>query len=95
MGWWSGSVEMDLEVNLVASTGSGLKAERKFFSQGIKKGIVSGWQFSSAFQSSTKRATDELLKDMMEAIFHLINSYPQLSINEESTESISKNKEPL
>jgi len=93
MGWWSGSLEADLEVSLVATTGTGLKAERKFFSKGIKKGILLATL--TPYQTSLKRAADSLLENMVEAIFYLVNTYPQVGVNEPAIESVPLIKEPL
>ena len=93
IGWWSGSLEADLEISLVATTGSGLKAERKFFSKGIKKGIMIVTM--TPYQTSLKRATDSLLENMVEAIFYLMNTYPQIGVNEPATESVPLIEEPL
>ncbi len=79
IGFWSGSLEADLEVSLVATTASGLKAERKFFSKGIKKGLFAATQ--TPYQTALKRATDQLLEDMVEAIFYLMNTYSNLDVN--------------
>ena len=86
IGIWSGSLEADLEVSLVATTQSGLKAERHFFSKGIKKGIMLAVQ--TPYQTSLKRAADSLLADMVKAIFFLMNSYPQLGTKDSGNESV-------
>ncbi len=93
LGMWSGSLEADLEVSLVATTSSGLRAERKFFSKGIKKGVQLVTR--SPYQTSLKRATDSLLEDMVEAIFYLMNSYPHLGITQPVAESIPLIEAPL
>ena len=93
MGWWSGSLEDDLEINLLATTASGLRAGRKFFSKGIKRGIIIGTL--TPYQTSLKRVADDLLEDRVEAVFYLMNAYPQLGVNETSTESVPVFDEPL
>ena len=93
IGWWNGSLEADLEINLLATTGSGLRAERKFFSKGIKKGVIIGTL--TPYQTSLKRAADDLLEDMVQAIFYLMNTYPQLGVDEPNTESVPIFDEPL
>ncbi len=93
IGMWSGSLEADLDVNLVATTQSGLKAERHFFSKGIKKGVFAIVQ--TPYQTSLKRAADSLLANMVEAIFYLMNSYPQLGISDSATELTPNVEEQL
>ena len=76
LGMWSGSVETDIEVKLTASSESGLLAERVFFAKGIKKGLMVAT--AGPFHTSLKRAADEILTNMIEAIFYLMNKYPNL-----------------
>jgi hypothetical protein len=76
IGMWSGSLETDIEVKLTATSASGLFAERVFFAKGIKKGVIVAT--AGPFLTSLKRATDEILTNMIEAIFYLMNQYPGL-----------------
>lgn len=76
IGMWSGSLETDIEIDLIATSGSGLRAERKFFTKGVKKGVIVST--STPYQTSLKRATEAILSNMVEAIFFLVNKYPSL-----------------
>lgn len=76
IGMWSGSLETDIQVKLTAKSNSGLHAERIFFGKGIKKGVIIGTL--NPYHASLKRATDEILTKMVEAVFFLMNKYPQL-----------------
>ena len=81
IGGWSGSLETDLQVRLVATTESGLHAERNFFVKGIKKGVMASTR--TPYHTSLKRAADELLTEMVESIFYLMNKYPQIGVPED------------
>lgn len=78
IGMWSGSLETDLQVKLTATTETGLRAERTFFAKGIKKGVIAATR--TPFHTSLKRAADELLTEMVEAVFYLMNKYPQIGV---------------
>ncbi len=76
---WRGiSLETDLDVKLSATTKNGLQAERTFFAKGVTEGV----QFSTLtpYHTSLKRAADELLTEMVEAIFYLMNKYPEIGL---------------
>jgi hypothetical protein len=76
IGAWSGSLETDLQVKLVATSDTGLRAERVFFVKGAKKGlmVVTDQPVQTAFH----RATQDLLREMVQAVFELMLKYPQL-----------------
>ena len=76
IGWWSGSLETDLEVKLVATSASGLRAERTFFVKGIKSGVLASTM--QPFHTSLDRATQEMVSEMVTAILALLDRYPQL-----------------
>ena len=91
IGMWSGSLETDLQVRLIAITENGLHAERTFFAKGIKKGVIAATR--SPFHTSLKRAADELLTEMVEAIFYLMNKYPQIGISDHQPQTIKTHVE--
>jgi hypothetical protein len=76
IGFWSGSVEADLFVQLRATTETGLVAERRFLVKGWKGGVLIGTD--QPFHTATHRATQQILKEMVRAILDLMNRYPQL-----------------
>jgi hypothetical protein len=76
IGAWSGSLEADLSVKLVATSDSGLRAERTFFVKGTRKGVIA--ITATPYQSALERATNDLVSEMVEAILQLMNTYPQL-----------------
>lgn len=76
IGFWSGSLEADLSVQLRARTETGLDAERTFFVKGWKGGtMVSTTQ---PYLTSLHRATQELVSEMVLAVIELMDEYPQL-----------------
>lgn len=74
-GAFSVSCEADLEVRLLATSETGLHATRTFFAKGVWRGFAG---VTGPFQDSLKKASDEVLGDMVEAILELMNRYPQL-----------------
>jgi hypothetical protein len=74
-GTWVASCEADLQVRLVATSASGLRASRTFFAKGVWKGFAG---VTTPFQDSLKKATDEVLGEMVSAIIELADRYPQL-----------------
>gem|GEM_PF-1307942 len=87
-GTWTMSLETDLQIKLIASTRDGLRAERVFFAKGIKKGAMASTR--SQYQISLKRAADEILAEMVEAIFLLMNKYPTIGIPDQPTKKDDK-----
>ena len=75
VGFWSTNVETDMNVRLVATSKTGLKAERTFFVKGELQSII--WT-QGIFNDSVENGTRDLLKKMVEAILDLMNQYPQL-----------------
>ena len=76
IGMWTGSHEADLSVKLIATSSNGLRAERTFFVKGRKGGAVIS--ITPLFELALRRATRELLSDMVEAILSLMNRYPEI-----------------
>jgi len=71
------SLETDIQIRLIATTENGLHAERTFFVKGMIKNIT--FSTRGAYHTSLKRAADEILAEMVEAIFSLMEEYPQIS----------------
>jgi len=76
IGWWSGSLETDLQVKLVATSASGLRAERTFFVKGVQSGVLASTM--QPFHSSLDRATQQMVAEMVKAILALLDLHPQL-----------------
>ncbi len=76
IGFWTGSHEADLQVKLVASSESGLRAERTFFAKGRQGGAVIS--ITPLFEQALRNATRALLDDMVRAILSLMDRYPEL-----------------
>jgi len=75
IGFAMGSLETDIHVRLIASTQSGLRAERSFFVKGTQSAMVGT---DSNFQASVDDATAQIVKQMVAAIVSLFNRYPKL-----------------
>ena len=75
VGFWSTTVETDLNVKLVATSRTGLRAERTFFVKGELTSII--WP-QGIFNDSLENGTRELLTKMVEAILDLMKQYPEL-----------------
>lgn len=82
-GSFSVSCEADLQVRLVATSDTGLRAERTFFAKGVWKGFAG---ITGPFQTSLKRGSDDILSQMVEAILEIMNRYPQLGSRSRPTE---------
>ncbi len=77
MGFSSITFETDIHIKLVATSKTGLNAERSFFVKGTYS-AQSG--LSSNFQPSVDDATRKIVKDMAAAILTLMNRYPELGM---------------
>lgn len=75
VGFWSATVESDLHVKLVATSRTGLHAERAFFVKGELTSVI--WS-QGIFNDSLENGVRDLLSKMVEAIIELMNRYPQL-----------------
>jgi hypothetical protein len=75
VGAWSTLIESDLSVRLVATSRTGLGAERTFFVKGNVENVI--WT-QGIFNDSVERGTRVLLRKMVEAILELMKQYPQL-----------------
>jgi hypothetical protein len=74
-GTFSVSCEADLQVRLVATSETGLRAERTFMAKGVWKGFAG---IDTPFHDSFKKASDQVVAAMVEAVLELLNRYPQL-----------------
>ncbi len=77
VGFWTTSVETDLNVKLVATSQTGLRAERTFFVKGELTSVI--WP-QGIFNDSVENGTRELLAKMVEAILELMKQYPELGL---------------
>jgi hypothetical protein len=78
VGFWSTTVESDLNVKLVATSKTGLQAERTFFAKGEKTSII--WP-QGIFNDSVERGSRDLLTKMVEAVLELMKRYPELGFD--------------
>lgn len=69
------SLETDIHIKLVATSKTGLLAERDFFVKGVESGLVAR---AGNFQTSADKATQAIMRDMVAAVISLMNRYPQL-----------------
>jgi hypothetical protein len=82
LGWALTTVETDLSVKLMATSRTGLQAERTFFVKG-KSSSPTSW--SPVFNSSLEDAVRQLLGEMVQAIIELMNQYPELGFRHHPT----------
>jgi hypothetical protein len=75
VGVWSTTVESDLNVKLVATSRTGLHAERTFFAKGELTSVI--WT-QGIFNDSLEDGVRALLARMVEAILDLMKQYPEL-----------------
>jgi hypothetical protein len=78
VGFWSTTVESDFNVKLVATSKTGLQAERTFFVKGEKTNVV--WP-QGIFNDSVAHGSRDLLSKMVEAILDLMKRYPELGFD--------------
>jgi hypothetical protein len=78
VGFWATTVETDLNVKLVATSRSGLRAERTFFVKGALTSVI--WP-QGIFNDSLEDGTRQLLTKMVEAILELMKQYPELGFS--------------
>jgi len=86
IGFTTVSLETDIQVKLVATSKTGLVAERNFFVKGTKSGLA-GTQ--SNFQNSVEDATRQIMKEVVAAIISLMNRYPQLGLNTDQSPTVN------
>ncbi len=77
VGVFTFTPETDIHVQLVASSGSGLLAERDFYVKGVETSMVGT---ESNFQAATTAAVRSIVKDMVSAVLALVDRYPDLAV---------------
>lgn len=85
VGFWSTTVESDLNVKLVATSKTGLQAERMFFAKGEKTSVI--WP-QGIFNDSVERGSRDLLTKMVEAILELMKRYPELGLERRDSRTL-------
>jgi hypothetical protein len=78
VGFWSATVETDLNVKLVATSKTGLQAERTFFAKGEETSVI--WP-QGIFNDSVASGSRDLLSKMVQAIIELMKRYPELGLD--------------
>jgi hypothetical protein len=76
IGFWSGSHEADLQVKLVATSATGLRAERIFFTKARQGGAFIS--ITPLYELTLRKATREILGDMVRSVVALMDRYPEL-----------------
>lgn len=71
------SPEADVHVRLVATSASGLLAERDFY---VKETETSAMGTEANFQAASTSAAQSVVKSMVEAVVGLMNRYPELGV---------------
>ena len=79
IGFTTVTLETDVNVTLVATSDTGLLAERTFFVKGVASGLGAT---AGNFQSSADDAARQIAKDIVAAVISLMNRYPQLGLRE-------------
>jgi len=75
VGFTSFTPEADIAVKLVATSASGLRAERVFYVKGIEESLIGT---EDNFQKATDSATTQMVSAMVNALAALMDRYPQL-----------------
>jgi len=75
VGFFTFTPEADVHVRLVATTPSGLNAERDFYVKGVETSLGG---FESNFQAASDKAVRQIVKDMVTAVLQLMDRYPAL-----------------
>ena len=73
--------EADIHVRLVASSQSGLLAEREFYVKGMETSMVGA---ESNFQKASDAAVRQIIRNMVSAVLNLMNRYPDLGTEKSS-----------
>ncbi len=74
-GFWTVSMEADVDVLLLAGTETGFLAERRFFVKGVDEVLVST---ESGYIEAFGNASAQILSQMVEALKELMRRYPEL-----------------
>jgi hypothetical protein len=91
VGFWTTTVETDLNVRLVVTSGTGLRAERTFFVKGELTSVI--WP-QGIFNDSLENGARELLAQMVNAILELMKQYPELGFRHRHPASVAWRPEP-
>lgn len=91
VGFWTTTVETDLNVKLVATSRTGLRAERTFFVKGELTSLI--WP-QGIFNDSLEDGTQQLLAKIVEAIFDLMKQYPELGFRHRPPAAVAWRPEP-
>lgn len=75
VGAFTVTPEADIHVRLVASSASGLLAEREFYVKGTRSALVG---VESTFQAASDRAFQDIMKSMVSAVISLMDNYPSV-----------------
>jgi hypothetical protein len=68
-------IETDVKVTLVATSATGLVADRTFYVKGIRS---SAGATAANFQKSVEIASQQIARDLVAAVLSLMNRYPEL-----------------
>jgi hypothetical protein len=85
VGFWSATVETDLSVKLVATSKTGLRAERTFFVKGEEQSVI--WP-QGIFNDSVANGSRDLLGKMVNAILELMKLHPELGLERTAPPSL-------
>lgn len=85
IGFWMLGFETDIQVKLVASSETGLLAERSVFVKGTTHGQVGR---AGNFQNSLQHATEEVVKQIVEDLKALMDRYPDLGFRRPAVDGI-------
>jgi hypothetical protein len=77
VGVFTFTPEADIHIQLVASSASGMLAERNFYVKGIETSLVGT---ESNFQAASTAAVRSIVKDMVAAILALMDRYPAVGV---------------
>lgn len=77
VGVFTFTPEADVHVQLVATSASGLLAERDFYVKGTETSMVGT---ESNFQAASNSAVRVIVKDMVAAVLALVDRYPDLAV---------------
>lgn len=80
VGFWATTVETDIGVRLVATSRTGLHAERRFFTKGEVTNVI--WP-QGIFNDSVEDGMRKMLAKIVEAVLELMNRYPDLGFERE------------
>ncbi len=77
VGVFTFTPEADIHVQLVASSASGMLAQRDFYVKGTETSMIGT---ESNFQAASNSAVRAIVKDMVAAVLALVDRYPDLAV---------------